>query len=131
MIALTMLVSACGALTFLPALILVLKRLLFKNRQYPRLKAPIYYRSSSVSSCKPVVNISLGGLCIHSDEKLKIGKRLEFELMLPDDTILTCIVRVVWQYPLPAGSDAKYDIGLRFANVSDNMLHQLSEALEQ
>jgi hypothetical protein len=132
MIALTMLVSACGALTFLPALILVLKRLLFKKRQYPRLKAPIYYRSGfDLSSRKPVVNISLGGLRIHSDEKLKVGKRVEFELMLPDDTILTCIVRIVWRRPLPVGSDAKYDIGLRFIDVSDDKLQQLSEFLEK
>jgi hypothetical protein len=132
MIALTMLVSACGALTFLPALILVLKRLLFKKRQYPRLKAPVYCRSgSALSSHKPVINISLGGFRIHSDEKLKIGKRLELELMLPDDTLLTCMLRVVWQRRLPVGSDAKYDVGLRFIDVSDDKLHQLSEVLEK
>jgi Tfp pilus assembly protein PilZ len=127
-----MVISATSALTFLPAMILVLKRFLFDKRQSPRLKAPVYYRSASYPELrKSVVNISLGGICIHSDEKLKIGERQELELLLPNDMVLPCIVRVVWQRPLSPEAETAYDVGLRFTNLSDNILRRLAEVLKQ
>jgi Tfp pilus assembly protein PilZ len=102
------------------------------RRQYRRFNAPICYRSASLFSArKPLVNISLGGIRIYTDDKFKIGKRLEIELLLPDDTVLTCTTRVVWQSPLPEGAKATYDTGLQFLDVPADGLQRLSETLGQ
>jgi Tfp pilus assembly protein PilZ len=102
------------------------------RRQYPRYNSPICYRSASLFSArKPLVNISLGGIRIYSDEEFKIGRRLELELILPNDTILTCTAKVVWQSPLPEHSAAKYDTGLQFLDISDEHLRHLSQMMGQ
>ncbi len=102
------------------------------RRKYPRFDAPICYRSASLFSAhKPLVNISLGGIRIYSDEVFKVGKRLEIELLLPDDTMLQCTMKVAWQNPLPEGSKASYDTGLQFLDVSADGLRRLTEFLEQ
>ena len=102
------------------------------RRRYPRFNSPICYRSASLFSArKPLINISLGGIRIYSDEKFKIGKRLEIELLLPDDMVLTCTAKVVWQSPLPDGSKATYDTGLQFLKVPADGLQLITEILEQ
>lgn len=101
------------------------------RRKYPRFKAPLCYRRVNYFLRKPLVNVSLSGMRIYSEDILKIGKHLELELILPDDTILTCVVKVVWQNPLPEGAEAKYDVGLQFINVPEDKLQLLSQMLEK
>ena len=132
LLAMTMGVSACSALSFLPALILVLRKFLFKGRQYARFTAPFYYRQISASSePKLLINISLGGFRIYRDEQLKSGEHLDIELLLPDEHTLACTARVIWQRSLPSGSDAQYDVGLRIVNLTENDIDQLSQVLKQ
>ncbi len=101
------------------------------RRKYPRYDAPICYRSASLFSArKPLVDVSLGGIRIYSDDEFKIGKRLEIELILTDDAVLTCTAKVVWQKPLPAGETARYDTGLQFLDISADHLARLSDILE-
>ena len=101
------------------------------RRKYPRLNAPIYYRSAQFFSRRtPVVNISLGGIRVYSDEGLKIGKRLELELFLPDKTSIVCTARVVWQKPLPEGAVAKYEVGIEFLEINPDVVERLSKVLE-
>ena len=47
-------------------------------------------------------------------------------------------MRVVWQHSLPGAkdvnaddADVKYEIGLRFTNLADDTIRQLSQVLEQ
>lgn len=102
------------------------------RRKYPRFKAPILYRSAPFfSRRKPSVNIGLGGIRIYSDDELKMGKRLELELMLPDDTLLTCMAKVVWQKELPEDAEARYDIGLQFLDMPDDGVERLSSVLDK
>ena len=102
------------------------------RRGYPRYNAPICYRTASLFSArKPLVNISLGGIRIYSDDRFKLGKRLELELILPDDVILTCTVKVVWQQALPDHATARYDTGLQFLDISAEYLDRLAQALKQ
>jgi len=96
------------------------------RRKYRRLYIPIFYRAASFFSRRePVINIGLGGIKIYSDEGLKIGKRLELELFLPDETSVVCTARVVWQEPLPEGAVAKYEMGLEFLEISPDGLQAL------
>jgi c-di-GMP-binding flagellar brake protein YcgR len=100
-------------------------------RKYPRLNAPIFYRAAPLfSSRKPAMNISLGGIRVYSDEELNIGKSLELELFLPDNTSMVCTARAVWQKPLPKGAVAKYEIGLEFLEIPPNVLQRLAKVLE-
>ena len=132
MIAMTMVVSATSALTFLPAMILALKGFLFEKRHLPRLGVPFSARLIDASSEHHlVVNISQGGICIRSRQPLKIGNRFDLELMLPNDENLTCPVRVVWQKQLGADTEVAHEVGLRFTNVSDDTAHRLSDVLEK
>ena len=102
------------------------------RRKYPRFKAPIWYRSAPFfSSRRPVVDIGLGGIRIYSNDNLKIGKRLEVELLLPDDEIVTFIAKVVWRQELAEDNMAKYDLGLQFLDVSGHTLQRLAEVLEE
>ncbi len=101
------------------------------RREYPRYNAPICYRSASLFSArKPLVDISLGGIRIYSDDDFKIGKRLEIELILADDVVLTCTAKVVWQKPLPEGEAAQYETGLQFLDISADHLTRLSDILD-
>jgi len=101
------------------------------RRKYPRLNAPILYRAAPfISRRNPVMNISLVGIRVYSDEELKIGKRLELELFLPDNTSMVCTARVVWQKPLPEGAVAKYEIGFEFLDISPDDLQRLAKVLE-
>jgi c-di-GMP-binding flagellar brake protein YcgR len=101
------------------------------RRRYPRFKAPICYRSASFfAPRKPLVNIGLGGIRIYSNDKLKIGKRLEIELLLPEDEVLEFTAKVVWQQELPEDESARYDVGLQFLDVPADKLERLSHILE-
>jgi uncharacterized protein len=132
LITLTMVVSATAALTFLPALFLVLKRWLFESRHFPRLKTPLSYQSDARRlPRKPVINLSAGGLRLYSDEPLKKGDVFDLDLLFEDGTSLRCPVRVVWQRPAPIDAAARYDSGLRFIKLPEDTARRLAQALEQ
>lgn len=103
-----------------------------KRRRYPRVKTPVYYRPASITRSRPQTsNISLGGMCIYSNEPLKEGKLLEIELILPNGHSLAAKARVVWIKALPPGSDALYIVGLEFTNMSKKAVNKLKAVLEK
>jgi len=100
------------------------------RRKYPRLNLPILYRAAPFLSRRhPVMNISLAGVCVYSDEELTIGKRLELEFFMPDNTSMICTARAVWQNPLPEGAAAAYEIGLEFLEISPDDIQRLAKVL--
>ena len=102
------------------------------RRQFPRFNAPLCYRAAPFfATLQAAVNVGLGGIRIYSDEPLKIGKRLEIELLLPEDESLKLTARVAWQTVLPAGACARYDVGLEFLHVSAAQFQRLQELLAQ
>jgi Tfp pilus assembly protein PilZ len=101
-----------------------------ERRAYPRYNAPVCYRPAPFfSSRKPAVDIGLGGIRIYSDDKFKVGKRLELELFLPNGDILMFTAKVVWQNELPPDETARYDVGLQFLDVPQDKLKVLKEVL--
>lgn len=101
------------------------------RRQYPRINSPIYCRPARFTSPRsPLVNIGLGGIRVYSDKKHKVGERLEIELFLPDNTSMTCNVKVVWLNPQEV-STARYDVGLQFLGVERHDLQRLAGILKQ
>jgi len=102
------------------------------RRKYTRLNVPILYRGASFFSRREsVINIGFGGIRVYSDKELKIGKRLELELFLPDKTSMVCTSKVVWQTLLPEGAVAKYEIGLEFLEMSPDALRCLAKVLKR
>lgn len=102
-----------------------------ERRQYVRLNAPIYCRPARFTSPRtPPVNIGLGGIRVYSDKTFKAGERLEIELFLPDNTSVTCDVKVVWINQLD-GSPAQYDVGLQFLEAEGTDMKRLASILKQ
>ena len=102
------------------------------RRRFPRVMAPIFYRSPRLLSAKRrVTNISSGGFRIFSDEKFKIGKRLEIEFFLPSGFSITAIAQVVWIDELPPNSDSLFDVGLEFINLPPHALKELEAVLKE
>lgn len=101
------------------------------RRRFPRVKAQVYYRPASILKARHrISNISLGGVRIYSDERLKKGKRLEIELFLPSGHSIEAIARVVWIKELPPDSKARFDVGLEFISLPPNAMQELKLILE-
>ncbi len=101
-----------------------------ERRQFPRIRAPILWRPvGPPTSGTPLIDISLGGLRVHSDEPTRAGDRREIEIFLRDRRTVTALVEVAWCRELPEGSQAAYDVGLRFVDLSPEGLELLSTML--
>jgi uncharacterized protein len=134
MVALTMVVSATSALTFLPAVILTFKRFLFEQRQAPRLQVPLSARRGETALERyTLVNLSQGGLCVRSPQPLTIGERFDLDVLLADNNSLRCPVRVIWQRQLTdeAEAEAMYEVGLRFGALTDEITGRLADVLRR
>ena len=47
-----------------------------------------------------------------------MGKRLEVDLLSAEgNDFVTCLTEVVWIRPIPSGTPARFDVGLRFLDV--------------
>jgi hypothetical protein len=75
------------------------------------------------------VDISLGGVRIYSDERLRVGELLKMEFFLPDITPVTYTAEVVWIDALPDGSPARFDVGLKFLQLEPAALRLLVSVL--
>ncbi len=83
---------------------------------YRRVQAPIYHRPTSWFTHglrREPRQKSQVGIRSFSDEKLKAGRLLEMDVYLPDGGEVTALVEVEWCDPLPAGSPAVFDVGMR------------------
>lgn len=107
------------------------KKTVITRRQFPRVRAPVLYRAVSASGSKhEISDISLGGVRIFSNERIRKGKRLEIELFLPKGHTLTVTAKVVWVRPLPKGSASPFDMGLEFIHLPRNAMKELKTVLE-
>ena len=87
---------------------------------YRRVHAPIYHRPTSWFShgLRRIGRVeSLGGVRSYSDERVKPGRLLEMDVFLPDGGEITAVVEVEWCDPLPAGSPAVFDVGMRVVQI--------------
>jgi len=102
------------------------------RRKFPRIMAPVYYRSPRILTPKrKVSNISMGGIRIFSDKELKIGKKLEIEIFLSAGTSVLATTQVVWIRELPPDSEALYDVGLEFVSMPPEHMEALKAVLEE
>ncbi len=102
------------------------------RRRFPRLKAPVFCRPAGLRfhSAGETLDIGLGGARIFADEQVSVGAHFELELVLPDSSTIVCNAVVAWIEPLPAGSPARFDLGLRFTDVSEVDQERLASVLD-
>jgi hypothetical protein len=75
------------------------------------------------------IDLSLGGVRIFSDERLKIAELLKLEFFIGDSDPVTYTAEVVWIEPLPEGSPAQFDVGLKFLDLEPAALKLLVSVL--
>jgi len=93
---------------------------------------PILWRSPGlIAKFSRTVNMSLGGARVYSDERLKLGTKLNLELLSAPDSSVKVLARVVWIDELEAGSPARYDVGLEFLDVPEEMTSRLTAILQK
>jgi c-di-GMP-binding flagellar brake protein YcgR len=77
------------------------------------------------------VNMSLGGARVYSDDRLKLGTKLQLELLAAPDSTVQVLARVVWIDDLEAGAPARYDVGLEFIDVPEEMSSRLAAIFQK
>ena len=102
------------------------------RRRFRRVQAPMFCRPQGKSwqkDLRAVADVSLGGLRVFADEQHTIGERLEMDLYLPDGSSVTIITEVVWVDTLEAGAAAKFDVGLRYIDLTPDDYRALDQVL--
>jgi len=106
-----------------------------ERRKFARVKAPIYCRPAKrrLGRRKKVVDMSMGGLRVYSDEAFKTGARMEIDLFPPDGEgdFVTCLTEVVWIKEIPGGNPANYDIGLQYLDVPPEARALLAKIVDE
>lgn len=102
------------------------------RRRFPRVKAPIYFQTPRIrDEQRPVLDVSLGGLRVYSDDPFEVGERIQLELLLPPDGVeVSALARVAWIRRLPKRSAATFDVGFELLIVDGDGLKHLGRALE-
>ena len=102
------------------------------RRIFPRLKVPMLWSSPGVvANLSRTQNVSLGGARVFSDDRLKLHTKLNLELLSGPDSTVHVLARVVWIDELPTGSPARYDVGLEFLDVPEEMMSRLAAILKK
>lgn len=103
-----------------------------ERRNYRRVDAPITVRPVSILARavpRRVNDVSLGGLRAYSDERYKIGSRLELELSFPGGESAVVLAEVVWVDSLPEGGPSLFEVGMRYVDASPQDLALLHKAI--
>ncbi len=103
-----------------------------RRPSYPRVRAPVYFIRTVLRflSRSRLIDPGLGGVRVYTDEKTKVGSRLEIEVFLPDGTSVACTTEVAWVEELPAGAAARRDVGLHILAIHPHDRERLSKVLE-
>lgn len=102
-----------------------------KRRLFPRFKVETYFRPSHPFGQKQqILNIGLGGMRVYSNKPLRLGKEMDIKLFLPNGKILDVRVRIAWVNTLPPGSEALYDIGYEFIDLSPETHQEIKSMLD-
>jgi Tfp pilus assembly protein PilZ len=77
------------------------------------------------------VNVSMGGARVFSDDPMKIGAKMNLELLPDPDTSVQVLARVAWIDELGEGAPARFDVGLEFLDVPEEMVSRLAAILQR
>ena len=74
-------------------------------------------------------DISLGGMCVFSDELFGVGERLDLDVLLPDGSAVRCWAEVVWARPVEGETPARWEVGLMFTDMDPADIQRLASVL--
>jgi hypothetical protein len=98
-----------------------------ERREYPRLRAPAFWKPARLlSSPAQLIDLGGGGVRLFSDEEMKVGDRLDITLFTPEGEDIEATVRVVWVNVLQPDADAAFDVGLTFERVQPEHAERLT-----
>jgi c-di-GMP-binding flagellar brake protein YcgR len=94
--------------------------------------APVFCRpvGKPLFGRRRAADVSLGGMRLFADDAPAVGDRLELELFIHDTETIVCTVDVVWVEELPPGSPARFDVGVKFLELSEANRQQLVAVLK-
>lgn len=73
----------------------------------------------------------MGGVRVYTDDRHKIGERLELELWLPGGESVALDTQVVWIEPLTdKDAPAKFEVGLKYVDVNSEDLARIEAVLK-
>jgi hypothetical protein len=84
-----------------------------------------------VAKLSRTVNVSMGGARVFSDDPMKVGSKLNLELMPEPETSVLVLARVAWIDELGEGAPARFDVGLEFLDVPEEMVSRLAAILQR
>jgi hypothetical protein len=84
-----------------------------------------------VAKLSRTVNVSMGGARVFSDDRLKVGSKMNLELMPEPETSVQVLARVAWIDELQEGAPARFDVGLEFLDVPEEMVSRLAAILQR
>jgi hypothetical protein len=87
---------------------------------FPRIFAPMLHRPTSRLAhglLRDGVPDPDRGFRTYTDQPLRRGDVLEVDVLLPDRSTVSAVVRVNWCEPIPGGSPARFDVGLGIARM--------------
>ncbi len=79
---------------------------------------------------RKVQDISLGGLCVYTDDVHKVGEHLELELFLTSGESVTLDTRICWIDKLGPADPAKFEIGLQYVDIAAEDLARIETVLK-
>lgn len=103
-----------------------------ERRQYRRLQAQVYCRPAGVKLLnrkRAPVDLSLGGVRVFSDDRYKLGDLVKMEFFVEGSPHVTYTAQVVWIDAMPSDAPAKYDVGLKFVDLTPAALKWLAGIL--
>lgn len=102
------------------------------RRRYPRVEADVLCRPAGAAMFhhrRNTTDISLGGARVFSDQEFGVGTGLDLEVLLPDGTTVRCWAEVIWTSELPDREPARFDVGLKFTDMSSDDVRRLASVL--
>lgn len=103
-----------------------------ERRRYRRIQAPVYCRPAGVrllARRREAVDISFGGVRVYSDESYKVGQLVKMEFFVEGSPPLTYTAEVVWVEKQPRDAPARFDVGLKFVDLSPGAVEFLRSLL--
>jgi hypothetical protein len=103
-----------------------------ERRRDRRIQAPVYCRPAGVTLLArhgQPVDLSLGGVRVYSDDKYRVGELVKLEFFVAGSPPVTYTAQVVWLDSLPSGDAARFDVGLKFVDLSPEALQFITGIL--
>lgn len=97
----------------------------FKRLHAPVLCRPLGPRPVDEAGKRKVLDISVGGIRVYTDDRHKTGEHLELELFLPGAQTLTLDTVVVWVDALEPGGPARFEVGLQYVDLAPADLERI------